>query len=122
MMESNLILKVLGCVLIVIGLTLVTNPELVRSKPVPADTFEAIERRIWWGLFIGVGLLILFHHQLSPWQPTLAATACSLLVGLLIARLIGIALDGSVAKQWLYVGVELVILAPLVWWYLAVRG
>jgi len=56
-------------------------------------------------------VLILFGLSLS-----------SLLVGLLIARLIGIMLDGSVAKQWLNVGIELVILAPLIWWYLKVRN
>ncbi len=122
MMESSFVLRLVGCLLILVGLVLVSNPELVRSKPVPTDTFEAIERRIWWGLFIGAGILLLFHHQVQPWAPTVAATASSLLVGLLIARLIGIALDGSVAKQWLYVGVEVAILAPLVWWYLRVRS
>lgn len=121
-MESSLVFRLVGAVLILVGLTLVSNPELVSNKPIPTDTFEAIERRIWWGLFIGVGCLLLFHHQLRPWLPTLAAASCSLLFGLLVARLVGIALDGSVAKQWLYVGVEVAILVPLVWWYLSVRS
>lgn len=121
-METSFILRIVGSVLIVIGVTLVSNPELVSNKPIPTDTFEAVERRIWWGLFIGFGILFLFHHQLQPWSLTLAATLSSLLVGLLIARLIGIVLDGSVAKQWLWVGVELVILAVCVWWYLKARA
>ena len=122
MLESSLLLRLVGVALIVAGVTLVSNPELVSNKPVPSDTFEAIERRIWWGLIIGFGILLLFHHQLQPWLKTIAATGSSLLIGLLIARLIGIMLDGSVAKQWLYVGIELVILAPLVWWYLSLRN
>ena len=122
MLESSLLLRLVGVALIVAGVTLVSNPELVSNKPVPDDTFEAIERRIWWGLIIGFGILLLFHHQLQPWLKTIAATGSSLLIGLLIARLIGIMLDGSVAKQWLYVGIELVILAPLVWWYLSLRN
>jgi len=121
MLESSLILRLIGGAIIIAGIALVSNPELVSNKPVPDDTFEAIERRIWWGLIIGFGLLLLFHHQLQPWTTTLAATSSSLLFGLLVARLIGIMLDGSVAKQWLYVGIEIVILVPLVWWYLSVR-
>ena len=42
--------------------------------------------------------------------------------GLLVARLIGIALDGGVAKQWFWVAVEVVILAGLLWWYEKVRA
>ncbi len=121
-MDNTLILRIIGVVLIVVGITLALNPELVSKKPIPSDTFEATERRIWWGLLIGFGLLLLFHHQLQPWLLTLAATSASLLIGLLIARLIGIMLDGSVIKQWINVGIELVILAPLVWWYLSLRS
>jgi len=115
-------LKIYGFGLITLGLALVWNPELVSSKPVPNDTFEAIERRIWWGLIIGFGCLLLFHQQLKPWVTTIAATGSALIFGLLVARLMGIMLDGSVAKQWLYVGIELVILAPLVAWYLRIRA
>ena len=101
---------------------LVSNPELVTNQPVPSDPFEAVERRIWWGLIIGVGLVPFFHNELRPWLPTVLAIVSSLLVGILVARLIGILLDGSVLKQWLYVGIENVMIAPLVWWYLNVRA
>ena len=121
-MESTIFLRLIGVLLIIIGVTLVWNPELISNKPVPSDTFEATERRIWWGLFIGFGCLLLFHHQLHPWAKTIAATGASLLFGLLVARLIGIMLDGSVAKQWINVGIEIVIMAPFVWWYLSVRA
>ena len=121
MIKNNIALTIVGVALIIFGVTLVSNPELVSNKPIPDDTFEAIERRIWWGLFIGLGTLLLFHHQLRPWLQTVAATCASLVFGLLIARFIGIVLDGSVAKQWVYVGVEVVILLPLIWWYMKVR-
>ena len=121
MTESAFVLRFIGAALIIFGIVLASNPELVSNKPVPGDTFEAVERRVWWGLFIGVGILLQFHHQLLPWQPTLSATCASLLVGLLIARLTGIVLDGSVTKQWLNVGIELVLLVPFVWWYIKVR-
>lgn len=114
--------KAIGVVLIMIGIVLVWNPELVSNKPIPTDTFKAIERRIWWGLIIGIGRLPWFHTQLQPWMATLAATLSALMFGLLVARLIGIMLDGSVLKQWINVAIELVIMVPLVWWYLRVRA
>lgn len=116
-METNLVLKILGVTLAIIGVALVSNPELVSSRPVPDDTFEAIERRVWWGVLIGLGVLLILHHQMRPWLLTLAATGAALTFGLLAARLIGIALDGSVPKQWLWVAVEAAILAGLVFWY-----
>ncbi len=121
MIESSLIIRLIGVALIIVGVALVWNPEIVSNKPIPSDAFKATERRIWWGLFIGFGTLLLFHHQLLPLMPTIAATGSALLFGLLVARLIGVMLDGSVLKQWINVGIELVILVPLVWWYLRVR-
>ena len=121
MEDGSLILKVTGMVSIIIGVVLVWNPELATSKPMPSDTFQSIEKRIWWGAFIGIGILPFFHYQLLPLIPTIAATLSALLLGLLIARLIGIILDGSVTKQWIYVGIEILILIPLVWWYLHLR-
>ena len=83
-MDNIVIFRVVGAVLIIFGIVLAANPELISNKPVPNDIFKAVERRIWWGLFIGFGLLLQFHHQLVPWQATIAATLSSLLVGLLI--------------------------------------
>ena len=121
-MKHTLLLRLFGGVLLLAGLALVVNPELVSSKPVPQDRFEAVERRIWWGLLIGFGALLQFHHQIRPWLRTLVVTCCWLLIGLLAARLIWIALDGSVIRQWYLVGIECVILAAFVFWYFQLRG
>lgn len=62
------------------------------------------------------------HQQLQPWLATFVAVSASATFGLLVARLIGIFLDDSVARQWFWVVVEAVILAILVWWYAKVRA
>ena len=120
-MENSLFLKLIAVVLIIVGIMLVWNPELVSKKAIPTNAFDAIERRVWWGLLIGLGSMLLFHRQLQPWTMTIAAMGSSLFVGLLVARLIGIMLDGSVVKQWIYVGIEIVIMVPFIWWYFSFR-
>ncbi|MCH2108401.1 MAG: hypothetical protein MK135_03670 [Polyangiaceae bacterium] len=114
-------LKIFAGAMVLVGLVLAVNPELLGDRPLPSDPYEAIERRVTWGKVVGLGLVPLFHFSLRPWMPTIAATLSSLVAGYLVTRLIGIALDGSVAKQWMYAGIELLLLLPLVWWYLRTR-
>ena len=121
-MNTVILIRAVGFIILIAGIIIVVNPELITKKAVPEDTFEAIERRIWWGLLIGLGLLLMFNRQWSPWLPVLLISAVALIAGLLAARLIGIVLDGSIVKQWYLVLVEIVIAAPLLWWYLRVRG
>jgi hypothetical protein len=121
-MEDRLSYNIAGAALIAVGVLLASNPEWVSNKPVPADTCRAVERRVWWGLFIGAGVLVIGLHQLRPWLATYVGVSAAMTFGLLVARLIGIALDGGVAKQWFWVAVEVVILAGLLWWYEKVRA
>jgi len=116
-MDNTGLFRAIGTVSIIVGILLVSDAELISSKPIPDDTFRTIEKRIWWGLLIGIGTLLLFHHQVQPCLHPLGATSSSLIFGVLVARLLGISLDGSVAKQWAWVAVEAVILVVLVWWY-----
>ena len=107
----------MGFIFFVVGVVLAYNPELISNKPVPEATFEAVERRVKWGIIIGIGILFMFHHQLKPWLLTTAATGSAITLGILVARFIGIVLDGSVIKQWYWVGVELAVLIMLSIWY-----
>jgi len=121
-MEHSLGLKVIGVIFLIAGLVLSYNPELVSNKPIPSDPFKAVERRIWWGLLIGFGLFALLHHQLHPIWLTLAAMLSALTVGFIIARVMGIVLDGSTSKQWMWVGVEAIALVGFLFWYLKLRA
>ena len=120
-MEKIIILQIVGFLVLLAGFVLTYNPELVSNKPIPEDTFRAIERRVWWGLLIGFGLLFMFHHQFKPYLFTLAATGMTLTLGVLISRMMGIALDGSVPKQWVWVAVEIVMVLAFGIWYVKQR-
>ncbi|MEE1673075.1 hypothetical protein SNR37_002488 [Agarivorans aestuarii] len=116
-MESKIFFQMAGGILLILGAILSYNPELVSSKPIPDDTFGAVERRVRWGFLMGFGMLLIFHHQLTPLLFTLAALGMTLTLGALIARVMGIALDGSVPRQWMWVIVELIMVIGFGIWY-----
>lgn len=120
-MEHKIFLQIAGFLLLVTGVVLTYNPELVSSKPVPEDTFQAVERRVRWGLLIGFGMLLMFHHQIKPYWLTVAALGMTLTLGALIARVMGLALDGSVPRQWMWVVVELAMVVGFGFWYVNQR-
>jgi hypothetical protein len=109
-MEHKIYLQVVGFILLLSGAIFTYNPELVSSKTIPDDAFRAVERRVRWGFLIGLGMLLVFHHQIKPYLLTVAALGMTLTLGALIARVVGIVLDGSVPKQRMWVVVELVMI------------
>ena len=113
--------KAIGLIAIAAGVVLAWNPELVSSQPIPEDLFEAVERRMRWGLPIGIGILLLYHDQLKPWALTAAATCLYLTIGFMVARIIGMSLDGPSIKQWYWLIAEVVLLFGFAYWYLNQR-
>ncbi len=120
-MEYKILLQVAGFILLLSGVVLSYTPELVSSKPIPEDTFHAIERRVRWGFLIGLGMLLMFHHQVKPYLFTAAALGMTLILGALISRVMGIVLDGSAPRQWMWVVVEFVMVIGFGVWYLKQR-
>lgn len=103
-------LRILGGVLVLAGLVLSVAPTLALDPGDAPDLFEAIERHVRWGLLIGIGLLLAVRTSLRPWRVTFAHLVCWVSAGYLVARLIGIAVEGaSSGRQWLWVGVEVAI-------------
>lgn len=120
-MEDKLFLQVVGFFILLLGAILSYNPELVSNKPIPQDPFQAVERRVRWGFLMGVGMLLIFHHQVTPFLFTLAGLGMTLTLGALIARVIGIVLDGSVPRHWIWVLVEIVMIIGFGVWYVKQR-
>jgi hypothetical protein len=62
-------------------------------------------------------MFLVFHHQIKPYLFTVAALGMSLTLGALIARVVGIVLDGSVPRQWMWVVVEITMIIAFALWY-----
>lgn len=86
--------------------------EPLTGGPEPAaNTFETIERRIRGGMLLGIGVAFIARTELRPWSVTIATGVLYFALGALVARILGLILDGDDARQWLYVVVEAVMIA-----------
>jgi hypothetical protein len=102
----RMLLKISGVTLLIAGLILAYRPDLISTHPIPTDPYQMIEKRVRWGFVIGFGILLLFHHQWTPWGLTVFALLFALTTGVILARLLGFVLDGFFAKQMLWLAIE----------------
>ncbi len=103
--------RILGGLLVLVGLVFMIEPTLVHDPGPAIDTFAAIERSILWGGLMGVVGLLIARTQLKPWAITFASLVFWLTTGFLLARGVGLVLDGADSqKQWMWVGVEVVVI------------
>lgn len=114
-----LAVRIVGGLLLVLGVLLVLDPGLLGMEPVTGDVFAAVERRIPGGGVAGIGTVML------TWQPGagrlahLTGAVLWLCMGLLMARFYGIVVDGVHPRQWMWVAVEAAIVAVAaagLWW------
>jgi hypothetical protein len=104
------LLRVIGVLGGAAGLVLAAVPTLVSDPGLATDTYEAIERRVWWGAVAGFGALLATLRSLRPWSVTLVSSLFWIVAGLLTARVIGLVLDGTDStRQWMWTAVELAI-------------
>ncbi len=91
--------------------------EPLTGGPEPAaDTFEAIERRVRGGMVLGVGLTLIARTELRPWSMTIASALFYFMLGALLARVLGLVIEGIHPRQWLYVAVETVLMTLAALW------
>ena len=103
-------LRLVGIGLAVIGSAMAAYPTwfepLTGGPEPPASTFEAIERRVRGGMVLGIGLLFLARAELRPWSVSIAYLVLYFALGSLLARFVGLIVEGTDPKQWLYVAIE----------------
>lgn len=113
-------LRILGMVIAGVGLVAAVVPgwfgPFTGGPEPPADVYQAIERRIRGGMVLGVGLTLIAVSALRPWSTSIPSAIFYLMTGALAARLLGLLVDGTVAKQWLWVAVEAVVMAVAALW------
>ncbi len=112
--------RIFGIVLAVVGVVASIFPEwfgpLTGGPEPPVDTHEGIERRVRGGMVLGFGLAFIAITALRPWSVSIPSVIFYFMTGALAARILGIVVDGSVPKQWLLVGVEVVAMAICAFW------
>ena len=109
--------RVLGIALAVLGVVFPSwFAPLTGGPSPPVDVVEAVERRVRGGMLLGVGLCFIALTALRPWSTSIPTAIFYIMTGALAARLLGLLVDGAVAKQWLFVAVEAVVMAVAAVW------
>lgn len=106
-------LRILGIVLAGLGVVAAVFPG---GPEPPIDAYHAIERRIRGGMLLGVGLTFIAVTGLRPWSTSIPSAVFYFMTGALAARLLGLLVDGTVAKQWLWVAVEAGVMTLAALW------
>lgn len=106
----HLFLKISGVILLIAGLSLAIKPEIFSKFSPFIDPYQMIEKRVKWGMLIGLGGFLLFHTNWASWGLIATALLTSMTLGIIIARVIGFVLDGFFIKQLYWLLMELVAL------------
>ena len=107
----NLFLKISGAVLFIAGFILAFKPDLFGKFSTPVDPYQMIEKRVKWGILIGLGGFMIFHNNnWTSWGLITTALLAALTIGIIIARLTGFLLNGFFTKQLYWLLMELVVL------------
>lgn len=113
-------IRIIGILMSVVGIIGSLFPEWLSpitgaSEPID-DIHETIERRVRAGMLLGFGLGFALIPSLKPWNRSIPLVIFYFMTGALIARLIGIGIDGSVDRQWVLVGVEIIFMILAAFW------
>lgn len=113
----NLFVKISGVILMATGFILAYKPDLLESVTPPADPYQMIEKRVKYGLGIGLGAFLIFHNQWESWGLSITALLAALTLGIIAARLLGFVMDGFFGKQLIWLLTELTVFGIFVFLY-----
>jgi hypothetical protein len=114
----NFLLKIAGVILLVTGLVLAIKPDFFGKFSTSLDAYQMIEKRVKWGMLIGMGGFLIFYNNWVVWNVLATALLITITLGIIIARSIGFVLDGFFTKQfyWLFIEIGALILFGLLHW------
>jgi hypothetical protein len=90
----NINTRILASLLIISGIMMTLKPWLFSQAPKHGSGYAMIEKRVLWGLLIGSGIFLIHFQQWGRWELTAWAILSSLAFGIIIARMLGMVLDG----------------------------
>ena len=114
----NILLKIVGVVLAIVGFILTIKPNLVTTISESVTPYQMIEKRVIWGSLIGLGIFLMSSHHLESWKTGIFAFLSALTLGIIISRIIGLMMDGFYLKQLLWLATEIIFLVifGLLYW------
>jgi len=105
----NVLIKIVGFILLIGGIALVLKPDLIFPASAHPVGYATIEKRVKWGIVIGLGLFLIFFQQWGQWWLTVWALLALLTCGIIIARLFGLVMDGFFVKQIIWLLIEAIM-------------
>ncbi|MEO8554120.1 MAG: DUF4345 family protein [Kofleriaceae bacterium] len=109
---------VLGLLIVAAGLYLALHPQLVADalgKPNDLPTRTINLRASYGGTLMGIGAFAAWFPGPRPWTRMLLGLLGWAMAGIAVARLIGVALDGSPdTRQYIWITAEIVLAAASV--------
>ena len=121
-LSVNVVYKIVGIAIIVAGVIITIHPDLVGSRVNATSVFDAVEQRARWGGLIAIGVMFLLFIRIRPWALTIATLGLGTSIGYLIARSIGIAIEGADIQQWVWLAAEVIIAVAMTVWYRQLRN
>jgi len=118
LLAMNLSLKISGVVLLIAGFILTIKPDLLAKFAASVDGYQMIEKRVKWGILIGLGIFLIYYHNGNSWKSLVAALVTALTFGIIIARLAGFVLDGFFVRQiwWLLIELAVFTIFGFLYW------
>ncbi|MFC3560746.1 hypothetical protein [Pedobacter jamesrossensis] len=114
----NLFLKISGVILLITGFILAIKPDLLGRFSGPIDPYQMIEKRVKWGIIVGLGLFLIFNNNCTSWGLITTAFLATLTVGVIMVRVMAFVWGGFFIKQlwWLLIEFLALILFGFLYW------
>lgn len=114
----NVVLKILGILFFIAGFLLTLKPDLLGKFSSSIDAYQMIEKRVRWGLLVGLGLFLVFNSNWNSWGLGITALLFAITLGIIISRLTGFVKDGFFIQQlwWLLIELFALLLFGFLYW------
>ena len=102
--------SIIGIAVLIIGILLTIYPQWISAIPKETKGYELIEKRVGYGFLIGFGIFTILYQHNTSWKTIVCLLLFSFTLGVIVARSIGLLVNGFFLKQFLWLGIEFIIL------------